>query len=127
MKNECSEFYKMYKEIINESITWSFFIQDTILFIFNRENNDTDMIGIPHLKSMSISAKDNFSKIIDALKDQRFNVEVISDDNYEDGIYFQINGKEITVGIMIALDKLNNDDINALKDYLLGEGFSQGI
>ena len=127
MLNKSSEFYKKYKEIINESVTWNFLIQDTILLVFNRENNDTDMIGIPHLKAMSTSAKDNFSKIINALKDQRFDVEVISDDNYEDGIYFQINGKEVTVGVMLSLNKLNDRDINDLKNYLLSEGFSQGV
>lgn len=122
-----SEFYKKYKEIINESTSWNFLIQDTILLIFNREDNDIDMFGLPAIKNMAEVAQNNFRKIVDRLKDQQFNIEVIDNDQYENGIYFQINGEEVTVGIMISLDQLNDGDINTLKDYLLSEGLSQGV
>jgi hypothetical protein len=112
----------------NESNSWNFLIQDTILLIFNRaDNNDTDMFGLPAIRNIVEIARDNFRKIVDRLKDQQFNIKVIDNDQYEDGIYFQINGKEITAGIMISLDQLNNGDINTLKNYLINNGLSQSV
>ena len=65
--------------------------------------------------------------IIDTLKKQYFDVEVVNNDEYEDGVYFQINGKEVTVGVMVSLEKLNDGDINTLKNYLIKDGLVQGV
>lgn len=127
MLNEYGEFHKKYKEIIKESTTWHFLIQDGFLLIFNREDYDNDMIGIPQLKRMTDISRDNSKYIIDTLKKQYFDVEVVNNDEYEDGVYFQINGKEVTVGVMVSLEKLNDGDINTLRNYLIKDGLVQGV
>jgi hypothetical protein len=127
MLNGYGEFHKKYKEIIKESTAWHFLIQDGFLLIFNREDYDSDMIGIPQLKRMADISKDNSKYIIDTLKKQYFDVEVVNNDEYEDGVYFQINGKEVTVGVMVSLEKLNDGDINTLRNYLIKDGLVQGV
>ena len=127
MLNGYGEFHKKYKEIIKESTAWHFLIQDEFLLIFNREDYDSDMIGIPQLKRMADISRDNSKYIIDTLKKQYFDVEVVNNDEYEDGVYFQINGKEVTVGVMVSLEKLNDGDINTLKNYLIKDGLVQGV
>lgn len=127
MKNYKSKFNFKYKQIIKESIDTNFFIQENILFVFMRESRDTDIFGLSYLRNLTQNVKQSFPVLSEIIKNQKFDIEPISNDEFEDGVYFQINGKDITAGIMYSLDNLSTDDIQALKDYLLNEGLSQGI
>ena len=123
-----SEFHKKYKEIICESNDIKFSIQDNILLIFNRNDENNDMFGLPGLRNMIDTAKSSFNSMVNTLINEHgFNISPIDNDEFEDGIYVQINKNEVTVGVMLALDKLNDEQINQLKDYLLSEGLSQGV
>lgn len=123
-----SEFHKKYKEIICESNDIKFSIQDNILLIFNRNDENNDMFGLPGLRNMIDTAKSSFNSMVNALINEHgFNISPIDNDEFEDGIYVQINKNEVTVGVMLALDNLNDEQINQLKDYLLSEGLSQGV
>ena len=127
MKNYKSKFNFKYKQIIKESIDTNFFIQENILFVFMRESRDTDVFGLSYLRNLTQTVKQSFPVLSEIIKNQKFDIEPISNDEFEDDVYFQINGKDITAGIMYSLDNLSPDDIQALKDYLLNEGLSQGI
>lgn len=128
--NNNSEFNKKFNQIINEqSINDNnFFIQDNILFIFNRHTEDTDTFGLPMLQNLITSSKDGFNAIINILtEEQQYDISPIENDDYKDGIYVQINGKEITVGVMLSLEKINPSEEKHLSEFLLSKGLSQGI
>lgn len=128
MENINSEFYQKYKEIICESNTCSFLIQEDMLLIFNRNIEDTDMFGLLGLQNMINTAKSSFNSVVDILiNEQQFNIAPIDNNEFEDGIYVQIHGNEITIGVMLSLENLDADQINQLKDYLLSEGLSHGV
>lgn len=128
--NNNSEFNKKFNQIINkQSINDNnFFIQDKILFIFNRHTEDTDTFGLPMLQNLITSSKDSFKAVMNILtEEQQYNISPIENDDYEDGIYVQINGKEITVGVMLSLENINSTEEKHLSEFLLSKGLSRGI
>ena len=107
MKNYKSKFNFKYKQIIKESIDTNFFIQENILFVFMRESRDTDVFGLSYLRNLTQTVKQSFPVLSEIIKNQKFDIEPISNDEFEDDVYFQINGKDITAGIMYSLDNLS--------------------
>lgn len=112
----------------NESNSFNFLIQENMLLIFNRSDENADMFGLPGLRNMINTAKSAFNIIVNKLiNEYHFDIATIDNDEFEDGIYVQINKNEVTVGVMITLEKLDTNQINQLKDFLLSEGLSQGV
>lgn len=125
-----SEFNKKFNQIINEqSINDNnFFIENDILFIFNRHTENTDTFGLPFLQKLISTSKEGLSSVINILiEDQQYDISPIENEDYEDGIYVQINGKEITVGVMLSLEKIDSSEEKHLTEFLLNKGLSQGI
>jgi hypothetical protein len=128
--NNNSEFNKKFNQIINKQSIKdnNFFIQDKILFIFNRHTEDTDTFDLPMLQNLITSSKDSFKAVMNILtEEQQYNISPIENDDYEDGIYVQINGKEITVGVMLSLENINSTEEKHLSEFLLSKCLSRGI